>query len=134
MIKEWEELTEQEQLLQYISDMHKSAYGSRPRGGYDHMSVEELKVELDKLNVIANEVYEQEKAYEEECADEFDALVANTIASGAANREQAIRWLVEAEDVGGDMEFFVWKQGFLFTDRGRALTAELWKMMEEAKV
>ena len=75
---------------------------------------------------------DEEYAAAEAAADEFDALVANTIASGAANREQAIRWLVEAEDVGHDMEFFVWKQGFLFTDRGRALTAELQKMMEAA--
>ena len=132
-MKEWDQLSEREQLLTYISDAHKDAYGFRPRGQYgDDWSVEELRVELDRLCDYANEVYEQEQAAAEEAADEFDALVANTIASGAANREQAIRWLVEAEDVGHDMEFFVWKQGFLFTDRGRALTAELQKMMEVA--
>jgi len=125
MIKEWEELTEQEQLLQYISDMHKSAYGSRPRGGYDHMSVEELKVELDKLSNIANDVYEQEKAYEEECADEFDSLVLSIQASGAGNRETALKWLLESSDCGGDLEYFIWGHGFLFTDRGQALKQEL---------
>lgn len=125
MIKEWDELTEQEQLLQYISDMHKSAYGSRPRGGYDHMSVEELKVELDKLSTIANEVYEQEKAQEELCADEFESLILSVQASGAGNRESALRWLLDSSDYGGDLEYFVWSHGFLFTDRGRALVKEL---------
>ena len=46
MCKEWDQLSEKEQLLQYISDTHKSAYGFRPRGPqYDNMSVEELRAE-----------------------------------------------------------------------------------------
>ena len=46
---EWDDLSEREQLLIYISDTYKSAYGVRPRGMYDDWSVEDLKVELDRL-------------------------------------------------------------------------------------
>tara|TARA_R100001510_G_C7649502_1_gene206923 strand:+ start:246 stop:638 length:393 start_codon:yes stop_codon:yes gene_type:complete len=125
MYKEWNELSEKEQLLQYISDEHKRAYGSRPRGGYDHLSADELKVELDKLNTIANEVYEQEQLLAEEKADEFEALVTSIQHSGADTRATALTWLLSSADVGEDFEFFVYQHGFLFTDRGRALVQEL---------
>ena len=46
-MKTWEQLTEREQLLTYISDVHKDAYGFRPRGSYDNYSVVELRAELD---------------------------------------------------------------------------------------
>lgn len=129
---EWDQLSEKEQLLCYISDEHKSAYGFRPRGQYDDWSVEDLRAELDRLNEYANEVYEQEQKQEELCADKFEVLLADTIASGAKDRATALRWLVEAADVGYDMEHFVWSHGFLFTDRGRALSAELFEMQKQA--
>ena len=109
MYKEWNELSEKEQLLQYISDEHKRAYGSRPRGGYDHLSADELKVELDKLNTIANEVYEQEQLLAEEKADEFEALVTSIQHSGADTRATALTWLLSSADVGED---FVWRYSF----------------------
>ena len=125
-MKDWDDYTEQEQLLTYISDVHKDAYGFRPRDKYDDWSVEDLKVELDRLVEIANEVYEQEQIEAEKAADAFDEQILAVQASGAGNREQAIKWLVEAdEDALYDLEHFVWKQGFLFTDRGRALVKEL---------
>ena len=48
-MRTWEELTEREQLLTYISDVHKDAYGFRPRGSYSDYSVVELRAELDSL-------------------------------------------------------------------------------------
>ena len=33
-MRTWEELSEKEQLLTYISDVHKDAYGFRPRGDW----------------------------------------------------------------------------------------------------
>ena len=131
---EWDDLSEREQLLIYISDVHKDAYGFRPRGQYDDWSVEDLKVEIDRLVDYANEVYEQEQIAAEKAADAFDEQILAVQASGAGNREQAIKWLVEAEgeDALWDLEHFVWKQGFLFTDRGRALVKELQELYKAA--
>ena len=52
MAKEWDDLTEKEQLLCYISDCFKDAYGCRPRGIYNDYSVEELRSTLDSLYVF----------------------------------------------------------------------------------
>ena len=132
-MKHWDELTEKEQLLQYISDTYKSAYGHRPRGFYDDWSVEDLKVELDRLVDYANKVYEEEQIAAEKAADAFDEQILAVQASGAGNREQAIKWLVEAdEDALYDIEHFVYKQGFLFTDRGRALVKEIADLFKAA--
>ena len=132
-MKDWDDYTEKEQLLQYISDTYKSAYGHRPRGFYDDWSVEDLKVELDRLVDYANKVYEEEQIAAEKAADAFDEQILAVQASGAANREQAIKWLVEAEeDALYDIEHFVWKQGFLFTDRGRALVKEIADLFKAA--
>lgn len=133
-MKDWDDLTEREQLLTYISDAHKDAYGFRPRGRYgDDWTVEELKEELDRLVDYANEVYEEEQIAAEKAADAFDEQIIAVQASGAGNREQAIKWLVEAdEDALWDIEHYVWKQGFLFTDRGRALVKEIADLFKAA--
>ncbi len=131
MYKEWNELSEKEQLLQMISDEHKRAYGSRPRGQYDHLSVEELNAELNRVNAYANELYEQEQLIAEEKADEFEALILSIQHSGADTRAKALQWLLASEEAGDDMEYFVYLQGFLFTKRGKALVNELYELQKE---
>ena len=54
-MRTWEELSEKEQLLTYISDVHKDAYGFRPRGDWTDWTVPELKKELDRLYDAAHE-------------------------------------------------------------------------------
>ena len=58
MAKDWDDLTEREQLLTYISDCYKDVYGCRPRGIYNDYSVEELRSTLDRLVEDANTQYE----------------------------------------------------------------------------
>jgi hypothetical protein len=50
----WEDLTEYQQLLSMYSDAYKDAYGVRPRGNswYSDMTVEELKIQLKKLEEV----------------------------------------------------------------------------------
>ena len=113
-MREWDQLSEKEQLLQYISDAHKDAYGFRPRGQYgDDWSVEELRVELDRLCDYANEVYELEKAREVERLEEFEAHLVKLQEHGAENRMQALRWVIEADrDAQTDPGFFMYMNGF----------------------
>ena len=54
-MRTWEELSEKEQLLTYISDVHKDAYGFRPRGDWTDWTVPQLKEELDRLYDAAHE-------------------------------------------------------------------------------
>ena len=113
-MKEWDQLSEKEQLLQYISDAHKDAYGFRPRGQYgDDWSVEELRVELDRLCDYANEVYELEKAREVERLEEFEATLVKLMNCGAKSRMEALRWIIEAdEDAQRDPGYFMYMNGF----------------------
>ena len=112
---EWDQLSEKEQLLQYISDEYKRAYGMRPRGDfYNNRTVEQLRVDLDELNKYANEQYEIEKAHEVERLEEFEErLFWIQEELGAENRMQALRWVVQDdEDAQYDPEYFMYLNGF----------------------
>ena len=114
-MKEWDQLSEKEQLLQYISDEYKRAYGMRPRGDfYNNRTVEQLRVDLDELNKYANEQYDLEKAREVERLEEFEErLFWIQEELGAENRMQALRWVVQDdEDAQYDPSYFMYLQGF----------------------
>ena len=114
-MREWDQLSEKEQLLQYISDEYKRAYGVRPRGDfYNNRTVEQLRVDLDELNAYANEQYDLEKAREVERLEEFEErLFWIQEELGAENRMQALRWVVQDdEDAQYDPEYFMYLQGF----------------------
>ena len=114
-MKEWDQLSEKEQLLQYISDEYKRAYGMRPRGDfYNNRTVEQLRVDLDELNAYANEQYDLEKAREVERLEEFEErLFWIQEELGAENRMQALKWVVQDdEDAQHDPEYFMYLQGF----------------------
>ena len=114
-MKEWDQMSEKEQLLQYISDEYKRAYGMRPRGDfYNNRTVEQLRVDLDELNKYANEQYEIEKAREVERLEEFEErLFWIQQELGAENRMQALRWVVQDdEDAQYDPEYFMYLNGF----------------------
>ena len=112
---EWDQLSEKEQLLQYISDEYKRAYGMRPRGDfYNNRTVEQLRVDLDELNAYANKVYDEEKALEVERLEEFEErLFWIQEELGAENRMQALRWVVQDdEEAQRDPSFFMYMNGF----------------------
>ena len=114
-MKDWNDMSEKEQLLQYISDEHKRAYGMRPRGDfYNNRTVEQLRVDLDELNKYANEQYEIEKANEVEKLEEFEErLFWIQQELGAENRMQALRWVVQDdEEAQRDPSFFMYMNGF----------------------
>lgn len=106
------EITPLQEAWGMLSDMHKDAYGFRPRGSYrEDLTIEEIHEELDRLEVIIKRNMEEELLQEESNKAEFEALITRTIELGAGDRKTALRWLIEAEDQAWDVEFFVWKQG-----------------------
>jgi len=116
------------QLVSYISDAHKDAYGFRPRGyDFDRMTMDQLKEWADELSAEVAREIEREDARKAEAVAEFKALVQSTIEMGAGDEETAIRWLTSAEEFyhEQDVEHWVYNQGILFTDYGRELVARL---------
>ena len=119
---------ERQSLISYISDAHKDAYGFRPRGyNYAEWTIADLEAEADRLSEAVTRAIEAEEVEQNRAVEAFEQAVQNTIAMGAGNRATALRWLTDAETFYSHqcVESFVWSQGILFTDYGRALVTEL---------
>ena len=117
-MKTWEQLTEREQLLTYISDVHKDAYGFRPRGSYDNYSVVELKDELDRLCEIAEEEYKRQQELEAEAYEALKKHLAELVNVGAKDFKEALAWDIEAEECEYegyvDYGFYCYKKGIAY--------------------
>jgi hypothetical protein len=109
-LKSWEELSELEQLQCTYSDAYKDAYGFRPRG-FMSMTVAELREELNRLGAVIADQESQRECDEAEAVTRFEARVAETIKTGASDRETALRWIHQAEGTDGDDEFLCYNLG-----------------------
>jgi hypothetical protein len=103
------------------SDLHKDAYGFRPsefsNSLWSELSPADKQIEWDFLIVKMDERYKEEKLEEDRAIDRFEYWIDNTIESGAANRAQALQWILEGaviEDPQLDIEHFEWKMGLPF--------------------
>jgi hypothetical protein len=109
--KSWEELTELEQLACEYSDFYKDAYGYRPRLDTSSWTVEEFEVVFEELGKVckANALArKEEEAYK---ARKLETRISELLTMGAKDRSMAIRWISEAEDAGGDMEYLCFLLG-----------------------
>ena len=130
----FEDLSIEEQLRTYISDMHKDAYGFRPNlSNYSGLSESELREELDRLAEIVEEEIERDVKRREQSVKDFEKLVADTIELGAGDRATALRWILQGEEVEVrgemDIEGFLYRKGIIHTDYGKELKHELLGMM-----
>lgn len=109
----WEEMSDLERLHSIWWDAYKDAYGFRPRGvEVGHWTVEDFHAELERLDVAIGLRIEEDRAREKEAILSFEAHLAEVINGlGAANRETALRWIMEADECGGDWEFLCFKNG-----------------------
>ena len=112
-----------------LSDMFKDANGFRPRHYKEWWTEEELEKEYDYLQTCINESMERERIQHEIAEKEFEALILKTIELGAEDRDTAIRWLMQAEDVDTrnlqDVEHFFWGHGLSYekyTEYGKKYT------------
>ena len=112
-----------------FSDFHKDAYGFRPRGYHEFWNATpERKQEIwdDVQQDFLQEMVREENA-KAEALVQFECEVAQTISYGAGDRATALRWMTQNEKFyhQQSVEHWVWNQGILFTDEGRALVKEL---------
>lgn len=113
-----------------FSDLHKDAYGFRPRGHrfYDETTTDAERQEIwDYLVQVVEDNIAAEREHEARALRDFETQVANTIALGAGDRASALRWMTSGEDFYNSqcVEHWVWNQGILFTDEGRQLVKDL---------
>ena len=116
-----------------FSDLHKDAYGFRPRGHEYYEALPARKQEIwVKVCEDLEAAQEEEARQEQEAVAEFKAQITKVIEAGAGNRITALRWMTSTETFyhSQDVEHWVYKQGILFTDYGRELVHELMDLVE----
>lgn len=100
-------------IAQY-SDMYKDAYGFRPRFDYSNWSLADFEKEFEYLgHEIKRRIEADDIAYDN-AAVVFENRVANTIALGAGSRENAIRWIMDADNADGDFEYLAYLNGLRY--------------------
>lgn len=121
-----------------FSDLHKDAYGFRPRGHEFYDSTPARKQEIwDYFCKIVEDNIAAEKEHEARAVRDFQNLVQRVIELGAVstigsvNRKTALLWLTSGETFYNEqcVESWVWDKGILFTDYGRALVKVLTKIV-----
>ena len=116
-----------------FSDLHKDAYGFRPRGHEYYEATPERKQEIwVRVSDDLEASQEEESRREQEAVAEFKAQITRVIEAGAGNRITALRWMTSTETfyLEQDVEHWVFNQGILFTDYGRELVKELCTLVE----
>ena len=110
--KTWEEMTVLEQYACTYWDMHKDAYGFRPRG-IDTSSWTEADFEREffQLSVTIAEEDRVRKEAEEKAAHDFEMRILSLQMTGATDRDMALRWVHEAEGSDGDDEYLCFLVG-----------------------
>ena len=100
-------------IAQY-SDMYKDAYGFRPRCDYSNWSLADFEKEFEYLGLEIERRIAADNAAYDTAAVVFEKRVADTIALGAGSRENAIRWIMDADNVGDDFMYFEYLNGLRF--------------------
>lgn len=85
------------------SDLHKDAHGYRPRFSLEGYTAAQLDTLWDQTIDALNDTMEQDDLREIEAELAFDARLNAMIALGAANRNVAFRWIVQADDMEDDL-------------------------------
>ena len=120
-MRSWNDLTALEQAAVYYSDMHKHAYGFRPRDGGLHNPV--TLADYDRAFAeMAATIEENEAREAEQAAHALEALrgeIADLQHDHGIDRETALRWWFEAEgrnEHSQDREHALWSRGIAFRD------------------
>ena len=119
-----------------ISDLHKDAYGYRPRGRFFADWAEATDAEKQEMWDIMTATLEAnakaERAQELKDVAQMEADIGAYMAFGARDRKDALRWMTQSQTFysGQCVEGWVWEKGVLFTDYGKALVQELLQVVK----
>jgi hypothetical protein len=110
--KSWEEMSKLEQAQCIYWDMHKDAYGVRPRCiDTSAWTLEDFEAEFKVLSEAIEREDIARKASEAEAVAKFEKHVTNTICMGAGDRATALRWIMDASNANGDWEYLCYDLG-----------------------
>lgn len=106
-MRDWDELTELEQIQVYYSDLHKSAHGSRFCPDWE--TVEEARESYERLSEEADVIFEQEEKAEAEAFIAWKAHLRGLVQMGASDIPTALKWDMDAQDADQDPGYYCFK-------------------------
>ena len=110
--KSWSELSPLEQAACEFSDFYKEANGFRPRHiDTSSWTLEDFDAEFEVLARVCKENAAMRDAQEAAAVVRFEKRIVSLMQSGAKDRAMAIRWIAEAEECNGDMEYLCFLVG-----------------------
>ena len=110
--KSWDELSKLEQAQATYWDMHKDAYGVRPRCiDTSTWTIEDFEAEFVILGQAIAEADIERKETEEKATVVFEQRIYTLIHAGAKDRATALRWIHEAEETMGDDDYLAYTLG-----------------------
>jgi len=110
--KSWDELSKLEQAQATYWDMHKDAYGVRPRCiDTSSWTLEDFEAEFVILGQAIAEAEIERQNSEEKATVVFEQRIYTLVNAGAKDRATAIRWIHEAEDTHGDDDYLAYTLG-----------------------
>lgn len=110
--KSWDELSKLEQAQATYWDMHKDAYGVRPRCiDTSSWTLEDFEAEFVILGQAIAEAEIERQNSEEKATVVFEQRIQSLIQLGAKDRATAMRWIHEAESTNGDDDYLAWTLG-----------------------
>ena len=113
------------------SDYHKDAYGYRPRYDYSNYTLEQLIADYEKFSKVVEENMREEEIAQKRNIDAFESRIASTIQLGANDRQTALKWICDGDEVDAwDIGFYLWKQGISSYDGdGNKLEVEILEVL-----
>ena len=110
--KTWDELSDLGQAQATYWDMHKDAYGVRPRCiDTSAWTLEDFEAEFVILGQAIDREETARKQSEASAVEAFERRVAELISMGAKDMDMAMRWIHEAEETQGDDDYLAWTLG-----------------------
>ena len=110
--KSWSELSPLERLACEFSDFYKEANGFRPRHiDTSTWTLEDFDREFKVLARVCRENAAMRDAQEAAAVVVLEDRIAVLLSCGAKDRAMAIRWIAEAEECDGDMEYLCFLVG-----------------------
>jgi hypothetical protein len=111
-LRSWSELSPLEHAAAQYWDMYKDAYGFRPRWiDTTSWTLEQFEAVFEDLADTIKQNMTKQELQEKESVVVLEKRIASLLQSGAHNRSMAIRWIAEAEECNGDMEYLCFLVG-----------------------
>jgi hypothetical protein len=117
--------------IQVYSDYHKDAFGYRPRYNYSDFTLEQLVADFERFGKVFDENQREAELRQKRNIDAFESRIASTIQLGANDRQTALKWICDGDEVDAwDISYYLWKQGISSYDGdGNKLEVEILEVM-----